>query len=831
MAETPKIKALISAEGLEKVQAAFAKLAAAGKKSSKDAAGGQAEVRKEVEKTEKAAKESGKAFEKAADKQESSAKDVSAAFARVSVQVAAVSARITASMARASASMSRSVASASARMVKSLGTVSVAAGKAGLGKATSGLKATALAATAAGGALGFLTHHAAGYSAAISEGATRTGMAIDKFSKLAYAGRAFGAETEDMASAVATLSERITEAAILKESTALEAFGFLGVTATKANGELKDSYQLFMEIADAFARMPDGAVKTKAAFDIFSDDARYVMPLLNKGSAAIRQMGRDADKLGLIVSPKQSAAAKAYKEQIARLGGAFEGIAVSVGRVFMPLIEETANSLSTFLANNRTKVEGVAKSIFSFVKSISTDIGRMLDDRPWKVQNRWLVAFQSGLRFIRDLAEDVYILFGGKMNRGIKNQWLLDLKKGIEFVWDTSVKFLKALTDGKEGDTLADYLAAGFSKLGTIIGDVFKLIFRNGDGVQNGWVSSLYNGVQNAGKALLSLVNTLVFGKDGVTKFGQSAGNTFERLLGAVNQMFIALQGENKSEYPWMNAIGQGIHNFLASVRSVFAEAFTIADNFFKSVNNQTLDPGYEWVGEYQKELAKLWEGFVVAADVAFKYVQGLFENLWKIVKGGRAEGEFAWLNDVVSSLKSIISGLQTAAEAMKAVSDAHQSFYRKLGEIYGRTKNEGASGLWDSITGGSNPPGYATGGHVLGPGTGTSDSILARLSRGEFVIRAKRVKELGLGFLHKLNSGSWSGSMRSGLPAFASGGLVQAMPAAASAGRPVNFNFADGTRGTLYDQDGSVGRLKGGFIRSESASFGSKPRQKGLRR
>ncbi len=60
---------------------------------------------------------------------------------------------------------------------------------------------------------------------------------------------------------------------------------------------------------------------------------------------------------------------------------------------------------------------------------------------------------------------------------------------------------------------------------------------------------------------------------------------------------------------------------------------------------------------------------------------------------------------------------------------------------------------------------GYATGGHISGPGTGTSDSILARLSNNEFVIRSAAVDHYGPGLLHAINS------MR--LPRFASGGPV----------------------------------------------------------
>src|SRR5690606_13898815 len=48
----------------------------------------------------------------------------------------------------------------------------------------------------------------------------------------------------------------------------------------------------------------------------------------------------------------------------------------------------------------------------------------------------------------------------------------------------------------------------------------------------------------------------------------------------------------------------------------------------------------------------------------------------------------------------------------------------------------------------------FAEGGEVRGPGTGTSDSIIARLSDGEFVNRAAVVKQPGaLDFLNDFNA------------------------------------------------------------------------------
>lgn len=62
---------------------------------------------------------------------------------------------------------------------------------------------------------------------------------------------------------------------------------------------------------------------------------------------------------------------------------------------------------------------------------------------------------------------------------------------------------------------------------------------------------------------------------------------------------------------------------------------------------------------------------------------------------------------------------------------------------------------------------GFAEGGHVIGPGTKTSDSIMTRLSNGEFVMRAAAVDQFGVSFFDALNNGV--------LPAFSDGGLVSA--------------------------------------------------------
>lgn len=108
-----------------------------------------------------------------------------------------------------------------------------------------------------------------------------------------------------------------------------------------------------------------------------------------------------------------------------------------------------------------------------------------------------------------------------------------------------------------------------------------------------------------------------------------------------------------------------------------------------------------------------------------------------------------------------------------------------------------------------------ATGGWIAGPGTGTSDSIPAMLSDGEFVINAKQAGRFGA-LLEAINSGRYGKGY--GYPQFASGGsvnvrkvslrqmqsgsgMIQRMPANSQVPRIAMIGGGAGTRITVNNQ------------------------------
>ncbi|MBQ9256144.1 MAG: tape measure protein [Acidaminococcaceae bacterium] len=85
---------------------------------------------------------------------------------------------------------------------------------------------------------------------------------------------------------------------------------------------------------------------------------------------------------------------------------------------------------------------------------------------------------------------------------------------------------------------------------------------------------------------------------------------------------------------------------------------------------------------------------------------------------------------------------------------------------LFSKFSGGGSTFSLDPMAIASAPVRNASGGYISGPGTGTSDSIPAMLSNGEYVINAKAASQLGLPFLDALNSGA-------GIVRYASGGSV----------------------------------------------------------
>lgn len=238
------------------------------------------------------------------------------------------------------------------------------------------------------------------------------------------------------------------------------------------------------------------------------------------------------------------------------------------------------------------------------------------------------------------------------------------------------------------------------------------------------------------------------------------------------------------------------------------------------------------------------WDEIVAAAGVAWEAIKagaadvgnfigalfsdgGFFKNiidheienfnlLWSLIKDG-ASAAFGFLkstalsaiNAIISVIGSLISKVRDAISAIRSLVSARES--------------AGESG------GGG---GFAQGGPVRGPGSGTSDSIPAWLSDGEFVIRAAAVRKWGVGIFQMLNGlrmpkggfrFNMGGLVQAMAPRYASGGPVAAAAGGTGQGRPVTVNFG-GESFQMSASDSVVHKLMKAATGKQIRSNGRKP-------
>jgi hypothetical protein len=231
------------------------------------------------------------------------------------------------------------------------------------GRVSGGLKGLAGAAGGLSGALGSLVPLATGAGlAAMAKGAIdaadnmndlsqKTGVSVESLSKFQQAANASGTSIEGVGGAMIKLNKGLAAGT----GPAADALKALGLSATDAIGKLKTTDAVMLEIADKFAKMPDGAGKTALALQLFGKAGADMIPLLNGGSKAITDLS--ATMTGAFAKGADS-----LNDKLAALQGKLLGLGVNIGTALMPLLN-VVTDLVLNLANAFAAMPGPLQAI------------------------------------------------------------------------------------------------------------------------------------------------------------------------------------------------------------------------------------------------------------------------------------------------------------------------------------------------------------------------------------------------------------------------------------------------------------------------------------
>lgn len=290
----------------------------------------------------------------------------------------------------------------------------------------------------------------------------------------------------------------------------------------------------------------------------------------------------------------------------------------------------------------------------------------------------------------------------------------------------------------------------------------------------------------------------------------------------AVGAVVTALGGITLVGAGWAIAIGVAIGVVVALIWRYRTEIMNALGDAWRWIKENAADIGWWILKTVSPVTAAIWEHR--------EAIMGMMAAVWEYIKQGWS-GFLGYMRTVGSFLYAYmvqpwVNLYQRAMEIMGRIRQGGYSFaaffrgigsfmydalvqpwvdaYNRIRGLFGWIISTARKALyWIGATqdNAHKARGYATGGIVRGPGSGTSDSIQAWLSNGEGIIRARAVRHYGEGLINAINSMTWS-------PAAAMAPVMVAPGGNRSGMTPITINLGGGLVADVLADRTNVAKL-----------------------
>lgn len=216
----------------------------------------------------------------------------------------------------------------------------------GLLKGTKGAKAAldvlkgGVLTIAAGSAAALAGIGAAAYASAekmdhLGDEADKVGTSVEALSRLKFAGKLLGADTENLADSLTKLNKNLHEAATVG-GPAAGVLEKLGLSADELVKE--DPAQAFEKIREGISKLPNQADKAAAAMTIFGKSGSGLLNILTADAGAVEALMKESDALGATVSNVDRIKVGNLFDQFDKLGAFLDGITRKIAAELAPYI-------------------------------------------------------------------------------------------------------------------------------------------------------------------------------------------------------------------------------------------------------------------------------------------------------------------------------------------------------------------------------------------------------------------------------------------------------------------------------------------------------------
>jgi len=239
----------------------------------------------------------------------------------------------------------------------------------GVETAAKGLLAVTAAAGAAAAGIFAFTKSIAEANDETGKLSQRIGVDLDAMQELGYVAELNGGSIDSMNSSLENLS-RITSEAARGVGAGVEVFGMLGLSATDAEGKVKNADDMLLEISDSVAAL--GTQAEKLEFTQKLGIGGDLLLAIQDGSDALIQQREEARKLGFAIDKDAAKAAANFVDEMTRVKKIVQGVASTIGTKLMKVLTPVIKTFVEWFKVNRTLIQQRLEKFFeTLIKVIS----------------------------------------------------------------------------------------------------------------------------------------------------------------------------------------------------------------------------------------------------------------------------------------------------------------------------------------------------------------------------------------------------------------------------------------------------------------------------
>lgn len=249
------------------------------------------------------------------------------------------------------------------------------------GVATLGLSVAGLSGAASAAGLTALAVSASSTGTQLKALADTSGVPIGQLEVLSDMARRANVSQDDLASGLGGLNERMRSAARGGNSELRQVMRLLGISLRDSSGQVRNASDVLPQLASAFQRVRDPALRAEAATAIFGDAGARLLPILTGGADGLREGQRQFARYGVSVAENADDLARAneqFEDLRKVMVGFASGISTAIGTQLAPVLGPLASQMADWIAANRAVI---ATDIASYVHSAAVAVREFFADR------------------------------------------------------------------------------------------------------------------------------------------------------------------------------------------------------------------------------------------------------------------------------------------------------------------------------------------------------------------------------------------------------------------------------------------------------------------